>query len=118
MSQHDHRVRMQHMLDHSREAVQMARGRCRQDLDRDRMLELSLVRLVEVVGEAASRVAPEEQAQYPSIPWPKIVGMRQRLVHGYDTVDLQVLWDTITDDLPPLIIALERILTEGGHDVR
>ena len=106
------------MLDHSREAVQMVRGRHRQDLDRDRMLVLSPVRLVEVVGEAASRVKPEERARYPSIPWPEVIGMRQRLVHGYETVDLQVLWDTITDDLPPLITELERILAEGNRDVQ
>ncbi len=118
MSQHDHRVRLRHMLDHGREAVRMARGRQHHDLERDRMLELSLTRLVEIVGEAASKITPEERDRYPSIPWAKIVGMRQRLVHGYDIVDLQVLWDTVTDDLPPLIAALERILGEERGDVQ
>jgi len=81
------------------------------------MLQLSLTRLVEIVGEAASRVAAADRAAYPQIPWPKIVGMRQRLAHGYDVVDLQVLWDTITDDLPPLIAELKRALgEESGGD--
>lgn len=89
----------------------------RPDLDCDRMLQLSLTRLVEIVGEAASRVAAADRAAYPQIPWPKIVGMRQRLAHGYDVVDLQVLWDTITDDLPPLIAELKRALgEESGGD--
>ena len=74
------------------------------------MLELALTRLVEIVGEAASKITPSDRAKYPRLPWANIVGMRQRLVHGYDVVDRQVLWDTFTDDLPPLIEKLEAIL--------
>ena len=118
MTQHDHRVRLRHMLDHGREALQMIQGRERRDLDHNRMLQLSLTRLVEIVGEAASKIAPADRANYPRIPWPEMVGMHQRLVHGYDVVDLQVLWDTITDDLPPLIAELERALGEEGGDVQ
>ena len=110
MSQHKDKVRFQHMLDHGREAVAMIKGKERLDLDRDRMLELSLVRLVEIIGEAAARVRPESREKYPSIPWLQIVGIRNRLVHGYDAVDLDILWNTIIDDLPPLIAELEKIL--------
>ena len=81
-----------------------------QSLEQDRMLQLALVRLVEIVGEAATRVSEKGQRSYPSIPWEKARGMRNRLVHGYNRIDLKVLWDTITDDLPPLIAELERIL--------
>lgn len=116
MTQHDPTLRLRHMLDHAREAVEMVRAKARSDLDRDRKLELSLVRLVEVVGEAASRLSREEQARFPSIPWQQVVGMRHRLIHGYDTVDLQVLWDTVCVDLPPLIAALESILGSRGLD--
>ena len=98
------------MPDHAREAVAMIKGKERLDLDRDRMLELSLVRLVEIIGEAAARVRPESREKYPSIPWLQIVGIRNRLVHGYDAVDLDILWNTIIDDLPPLIAELEKIL--------
>jgi uncharacterized protein with HEPN domain len=98
------------MLDHAREARSMVKGKSRADLQRDRMLELALVRLIEVVGEAAARVSPEGCNKYSRIPWPEIVGMRNRLVHGYDQVDLDVLWDTIEYDLPPLVAELERIL--------
>ncbi len=110
MTQHDDIVYLRHMLDHAREAVAMIGGKVRDDLRSERMLELSLVRLVEVVGEAAARVSPEGQAKHQSIPWPRVVGMRNRLIHGYDQVDLDILWDTIEYDLPPLIIELEKIL--------
>ena len=88
----------------------MVGERQRQDLGQNRMLELALVRLIEIIGEAAARVSMEGQRGYPSIPWPEIIGMRNRLVHGYDEVDLDVLWDTIEFDLPPLITILQHIL--------
>ncbi len=110
MRQHDDTVRLRHMLDHAQEALSMASGKQKQDLRQNRMLELALVRLIEIIGEAASRVSPEGQKEYPSIPWPLIIGMRNRLIHGYDQVDHSILWDTIEFDLPPLITELEKIL--------
>ncbi|HEY7220389.1 MAG TPA: HepT-like ribonuclease domain-containing protein [Candidatus Binatia bacterium] len=100
------------MLDHSHEVVAMAQGKTRQDLDRDRKLNLSLVRLLEIVGEAASRVPKQERDRYSDIPWSEIVGLRNRLIHGYDEVDFDILWQIVTQDLPPLVTALERILSE------
>jgi uncharacterized protein with HEPN domain len=97
------------MLDHAREATRMSQGHTRAELDQNRMLELALVRLVEIVGEAAARVSAGGRATYSEIPWQRIVGMRNRIVHGYDEVDLDVLWNTMTEDLPPLIAMLERI---------
>ncbi|HUU60064.1 MAG TPA: HepT-like ribonuclease domain-containing protein [Phycisphaerae bacterium] len=91
----------------------MIRDRQPEDLKRDRMRQLALVRLVEIVGEAATRLSPEGRARYPSIPWREASNMRNRLIHGYDTVDLDVLWDTIVDDLPPLIAELEKLLKAG-----
>jgi uncharacterized protein with HEPN domain len=61
MSQHDPLVALRHMLDHAREAAELARGRSRTDIDTDRLLQLALTRLVEIVGEAASRVPAELQ---------------------------------------------------------
>lgn len=102
---------LRHMLDHAREAVALAQGRSRADLDSDRLLELALVRLLEIVGEAASRVPNKDCARYPEIPWPQIVSLRNRLIHGYDAVDLDILWQIIEHDLPPLVSALETILS-------
>ena len=90
----------------------MARRRTRADLDRDRMLNLALVRLVEVIGEAASRVPEEFRSGYPEVPWRQTVGIRNRLIHGYDSVNFDILWTIIQDDLPPLIEQLHRIAGE------
>jgi uncharacterized protein with HEPN domain len=96
------------MLDHAVEAAALVEGKTRSDLDSDRMLNLSLVRLLEIVGEAANRIPAEERLKYPGIQWTGIVGLRNRLIHGYDAVDFDILWEIVTVDLPPLITELER----------
>ncbi len=88
----------------------MIQGKTRSDLDRNRTLNLALVRLLEIVGEAASRIPKEERQKYPDIDWPQIVGLRNRLIHGYDFVDFDLLWQITNDDLPSLIDQLEKIL--------
>ena len=102
--------RLGHMLDHAREATALVKDKTRLDLDEARVLSLALVRLLEVVGEAATRVPENERSRYPSIPWPQIISLRNRLIHGYDSVDMDILWEILTDDLPPLIAELERIV--------
>ena len=98
------------MLDHATEAVELTHGLTRGDLENQRLLQLALVRLVEIVGEAAGRVSKETQEQHPEIPWAQIVSMRNRLIHGYDFVDYDILWQTIKEDLPPLIEMIERVV--------
>jgi len=98
------------MLDHAVEAVGLAKGRTRGDIDTDRLLNLSLVRLLEIVGEAAARLSSETRDHYPHIPWPDIIGLRNRLIHGYDIVDFDILWDIVNDDLPPLIAQLHEVV--------
>ncbi len=110
MSRHEDAVRLGHMLDHAQEAVAYCRGRTRSDLDSDRIFNLALVRLIEIVGEAANHVSEQGQLQRPDIPWRQIIGMRNRIVHGYDQVDFDLLWDTIQQDLPPLIQQLKTTL--------
>jgi uncharacterized protein with HEPN domain len=111
MSKHDDMVRLRHMLEHAREAVVLMQDKNRSDLDNSRLHVLALVRLVEIVGEAASRVSKATQRRHPQVPWPQIIGMRNRLIHGYDVVDLGIVWQTVTEELPPLIDELERILS-------
>jgi len=104
------RIRLQHMLEAAREAVSFIEGVNRDDLTHDRKLVLSLVKEIEIIGEAAARVSPEVQQSIPSIPWAKIVGMRNRLIHGYADIDLDILWDTVALALVPLILQLEERL--------
>lgn len=80
------------MLDYVEEAVALIKGRKRDDLDNDRLLFLALLKLVEIIGEAASRVTESTRRTYPDIPWREIIGTRNRLVHGYDSVDKDILW--------------------------
>lgn len=103
-------IRLRHMLDSARQAVGFAEGQTRQDLEWNHMLALAIVRCIEIIGEAATKVAPETRARYPGIPWADITGMRNWLIHAYFDVNLDRIWDTVTDDLPPLIAELEAIL--------
>jgi uncharacterized protein with HEPN domain len=98
------------MLDAARQAADFIRGRTRADLDTEPMLQHSLVRLLEIIGEAARGVSAEGRAAHPQLPWRRMVGMRDRLIHGYFDVDLDVVWQTVTEDLPPLIGQLEAAL--------
>ena len=109
MSRHDDRISIADMLSHAKEAVDLLGETSREQLEDNRTLQLALTRLVEIVGEAANRVSKTTQSNHPEIPWHKIVGMRNRLIHGYDVADTDILWDTITDDLPPLITKLNEL---------
>ena len=110
MPQREDIVRLRHMLDAAQEAVSFVQGKKRGDLDTDRKLVLSLVRLVEIIGEAATQITKEFQGAHPELPWPLIVGMRNRLIHAYFDIDLDRIWDTVKDDLPSLISELKKIV--------
>ncbi len=105
----DDATRVRHMIQYINSALAFARGRSRADLDPDEMLTFALVRAVEVVGEAGANVSPEGRAEIPGVPWRAVVGMRNRLVHAYVEVDLDILWTTVTEALPPLLEQLEAV---------
>ena len=96
------------MLNFASRAREAATGRSRTDLEDDPVLTAALERFVELTGEAASRLSRETRDSIPHIQWREIIALRNRLVHGYFTVDLDILWNIIQDDLPNLIAALER----------
>jgi len=108
--QSDEIIRIRHMLDAARNAMTFAEGKSRADLDTDPMLMFALIRAVEVIGEAASKISRNSQQRFSEIPWPRIIGIRHRLIHGYDDINLDILWETITVALPPLVQALESII--------
>lgn len=104
----DDAVRLRHMFDAAHEAISFARNRTRADLDGDRMLVLSVVKAIEIVGEAAGQITQETRNQIPDVPWGDIVGMRNRLVHAYFDINLDILWQTVRQDVPDLVVILER----------
>jgi len=105
-------VRIHHILDAAREAVAFSQGRSRANLDSNRKLNLSLVRLLEIIGEAAKGISPQFRESHSDLPWKSMVGMRDRLIHGYFDVNLDVVWETVTEDLPSLVAKLEKILAD------
>ena len=99
-----------HMLDMARKAVAKTDGVTRDIYERDENLRLALTHLVQVVGEAARHVSREFCDEHPEIPWQEIVGMRHKVVHDYLGVDEDIVWQVVTEDLPPLIASLEKLL--------
>jgi uncharacterized protein with HEPN domain len=110
--QKDDRVRLHHMLDAAKEAASFVQNKSRGSLDKDRKLVLALVKAIEIIGEAAVNVTKEGCKDLPGIPWKNITGMRNRLIHAYLDINLDILWQTVTEDLKPLIIELEKILSK------
>ncbi len=104
----DDDVRLRHLVDAAERAIRFASGRSRADLDIDDMLSLALTKLVEIVGEAAKQVSGETKDAHPEIPWSAAARMRDRLVHHYFDIDLDVLWSTVRDDLPAVLELIPR----------
>ncbi len=98
------------MLDAAQRAQRIAQEGNQARFEADEVFRLALERLVQIVGEAARRVAPETRAAYPAIPWAKITGMRNVLVHDDDDLDQETVWDTVTRHLPVLVAQLEQVL--------
>jgi uncharacterized protein with HEPN domain len=109
-------VRIRHMIDAAEVARSFIDGRQRSSLNEDRMLLFALVRAVEIIGEAASRVTLETRCAAPAVPWIAIIGMRNRLVHAYFDIDRDILWKTVTEEIPDLIPLLAAGLPEAENE--
>jgi uncharacterized protein with HEPN domain len=108
--QRDDLIRLRHMLDAAREAVSFVQGQTPIGLGRQsHVATLSLVKDIEIIGEAAAQIAQDARAALSQIPWPSIIAMRNRLIHAYFDIDADRVWDTVTTDLPPLIATLEHV---------
>jgi uncharacterized protein with HEPN domain len=106
------RIRIGHMIEAAEDALGFVAGRTRADLATDRMLLFALVRAVEIIGEAASKVSNETRSAYAVIPWKAIIGMRNRLVHAYFDIDPDILWVASTVELPALLDQLKLVEPE------
>lgn len=98
------------MLIAARDAVSFAENQTYSGFVKDRRTHPAIFKSVEIVGEAASRVSTEFQEAHPAVPWRKITGLRNRLVHGYFDVNMSTVWDTVRNDLPALIGQLEALV--------
>ncbi len=100
-------VRIRHMIDAAETIAAFTASRQRADLETDRMLLFALVRAIEIIGEAASKVSPQTRSAVPDVPWGLITAMRNRLVHAYFDIDKDVLWRTAVDEVPGLLALLQ-----------
>ncbi|MBE0617428.1 MAG: DUF86 domain-containing protein [Proteobacteria bacterium] len=107
-------VRVRHMIDAAEAVGQFVAGRRREELDRDRMLLFAIVRAIEVIGEAAAKVSAETRVASPAIPWGAIVGMRNRLIHGYFDIDTELVWVTATQEVVALLDHLRPLVQDRG----
>lgn len=114
MSKHDLCVILNQIQSHAAEIEEITRGKQRADMDTDRLLNLALTRLLEIIGEAANRVPQDFRDLHPEIPWMQMIGARNRLIHGYEAIDFDILWNIAKNDIPALIQSLDKILSSGN----
>ena len=110
-------VRLQHIQQAASELKEIIKNRNREDLDSDRFFMFTVIKLVEIMGEATSKISNEIKDQYSQVPWQKIIRMRNRLIHGYFDINLNIIWQTVTENIPPLLEEITNILTnETSHN--
>jgi len=110
MSCRDDKTLLKDMLDAARAAVAEIEGSTQAALAADHVHALGLTKCIEIVGEAAVHLSRELRQRHSEVPWALIIGMRNRLVHAYFDIDYEQVWKALTEDVPPLIEQLQRIL--------
>ena len=100
------------ILDGMSKADLLLEGVSYSQFESDFRINFAVVRSLEIIGEAAKRVPDEVRQKYPDIPWKGMAGMRDRIIHGYDNVDLQIVWDVVMRDIPQIKPKIELILIE------
>jgi uncharacterized protein with HEPN domain len=114
MSAHDPRVTLRQIQDAAKRAQAVCAGKSLDALLKDWQVMAALERCIEIAGAAVKRLPPELRDRYPSVPWKEIAGTRDHLSHGYDNVDYQVLWNAVQEDVPVLLVTVERMLQDLG----
>ena len=109
---HDPLESIYHMISHAREARSMVAGRRRVDMDTDRELAMLVTHLMEIFGEASARVPDEFREAHPEFAWQEVADFRNVLIHQFDRIDYDILWEAVQDELPSLIAQLEAILAQ------
>jgi uncharacterized protein with HEPN domain len=93
-------------------AVSFLGGMSREAFAADEKTAFAVIRALEIVGEATKRITQEIRDRYPKVPWRSMAAIRDKLVHDYLTVNLEIVWKTVTEDIPPLLPSLRRVLDE------
>lgn len=112
MSERDHRVTLRQVMEYAQRAQALCEGKTAPQIESDWRQALAFERAMEVLGEAVKRLPDDLKQRYPQVPWKLIAGMRDKLAHGYDGVDYQLLWDAVQNDLPALCSTVELMLQD------
>jgi len=120
MTKLDDATRLRHMMESAQKLLEFSAGKTQEAIEADEILSLAIVRLTEIIGEAAANISQQKRDRYPQIQWGQIIGIRNRVVHAYFNIDfdidMDVVWQTITQDIPVLISQLEAVFQEEGID--
>lgn len=106
----DDTIRLRHMIEAAETAQRFIASRGRSDLDTDEMLLFALVRAIEIIGEAASKLSQATKLASATVPWTAIVAMRNRLIHAYFDIDRDILWKTVSEEVPSLLVLLRPLV--------
>jgi uncharacterized protein with HEPN domain len=97
------------ILESARAAIEYVRGKSWEKFSKDSLVQDAVVRRLEIIGEASGRVSVATQKKYPNLPWQAMKGTRNRVIHEYDSIELDIIWDIVQTDLPFLVNELEKI---------
>ena len=98
------------IMESARLALDYVKEKTRVEFFDDFQCQDAVIRRLEIIGEAANRISAETQIAFPNLPWNDMIGMRNVMIHDYDDVDMAIVWETVQNDLPPLISALEKLV--------
>ena len=112
MSRHDPKVTLRQIIEHAQRVQELCRGRTAHELAANWQVAMAFERAMEIMGEAVKRLPDELRAKHPGVPWRQIAGMRDRLSHGYDSVDYELLCNAVRDDVPQLLETARGMLRE------
>lgn len=108
--ENEDKIRLLHMIEATEEVLSFIKDTGKEEFAKNRMLILSVIKDIEIIGEAASKISEKVKIEYPEIPWKDIIGMRNRLIHGYFDVDINLVWNTANKNLPQLLSLLKNTL--------
>lgn len=98
------------ILESARAAIDYMGGKSWNEFSKDPILQDAIVRRLEIIGEAAGRVSSATQKKHGSLPWQAMKGTRNRVIHEYDSIQIDIIWDIVKKDLPFLVKELEKIV--------
>ena len=116
MTAPDNLSRLRHIFDACQEALKFVENQNKEDLQYNRMLALALIKELEIIGEAANNISMDCQLQYSDVPWKDMIGMRNRLVHAYFGINYDIIWRTVTESLPVLLLDVQKIIERESRN--